>query len=119
MKVLVVDDSLLARRSVINVFKKAEPTAEFIEAENGSVCLERYKEHAPDLVFLDLTMPVMDGYEALEKLVGFDPKARVVIISADIQTKAKERVLASGAKAMIAKPISPDKMQELLVSGLI
>jgi CheY-like chemotaxis protein len=99
MKVLVIDDSLLARRSVINVYKEAEPGTEFIEAENGAVGVERYKEHAPDLVFLDLTMPVMDGYEALEQLMQINPDARVVIISADIQPKAKERVLATGGQS--------------------
>ena len=120
MKVLVIDDSLLARKSIIKIFKEHEPGAVFIEAENGEKGLAQYiKEEPIDLVFLDLTMPVMDGFDTLENLLKINPALRVVIVSADIQPKAKERVMGLGAKAMIAKPISKDKMQELLIGGLI
>lgn len=121
MTVLVTDDSLLARKSLIKVLRELEPEAEMIEAQNGLEALERYKERKREIsiVFLDLTMPVMDGFEALEKIVAFDPQARVVIVSADIQPKSQERVMASGAKTVIPKPISIDKMRTLLLSGLV
>jgi len=121
MTVLVTDDSLLARKSLIKVLSELEPHAEFIEAGNGLEAVEYYKAHSKEIsvVFLDLTMPVMDGFGALEAIMGFDANARVVIVSADIQPKSQERVMALGAKTVIPKPISLDKMRNLLLSGLV
>lgn len=114
VKILVVDDSKLARLSLIKTLKEFEPTAEILEAENGLIAVELFQTQAPEAVFLDLTMPVMDGYEALEKIVQINPKAQVVIVSADIQTQAKERVLQMGAKMMVPKPINSEKMLSVL-----
>lgn len=114
MKILVADDSKLARLSLIKTLKEFEPAAEFFEAENGAIAVEHYQALSPSVVFLDLTMPVMDGYEALEKIIGFDPKAQVVVVTADIQTQAQVQVMALGAKMVIPKPISSDKMAATL-----
>lgn len=114
MKVLVVDDSKLARLSLVKTLKEYEPSAEFLEAENGAVAVDLYKAEKPDVVFLDLTMPVMDGYEALGHIMHENPRAQVVVVSADIQTQAHEQVLAAGAKLMVPKPINPDKMLGVL-----
>lgn len=114
MKVLVVDDSKLARLSLIKTLKEFEPSAEFFEAENGAIAVELYKAENPGAVFLDLTMPVMDGYEALKLIMEYNPKAQVVIVSADIQTQAQEQVLSAGAKLMVPKPINSDKMLGVL-----
>lgn len=114
MKFLVVDDSKLARLSLIKALKEHEPTAECIEAENGEVAVELFKSEKPRVVFLDLTMPVMDGYEALKLMMQIDSNVQVVIVSADIQKQAQEQVLASGAKMMVPKPINQEKMLAIL-----
>lgn len=114
MKILVVDDSKLARLTLIKTLKEYEPSAEILEAENGAIAVELFKAENPRVVFLDLTMPVMDGYEALELMMRMDPKAQVVVVSADIQTQAQERVLGMGAKLMVPKPINSDKMLGVL-----
>ncbi|MCK9373085.1 MAG: response regulator [Sulfuricurvum sp.] len=114
MKVLVVDDSKLARLTLIKTLKEYEPSAEILEAENGAVAVEVFQAESPRVVFLDLTMPVMDGFEALERMMHINPKAQVVVVSADIQTQAQERVLALGAKLMVPKPINADKMLGVL-----
>lgn len=114
MKVLVVDDSKLARLTLIKTLKEYEPSAEILEAENGAIAVEVFKTENPRVVFLDLTMPVMDGFEALERMMLINPKAQVVVVSADIQTQAQERVLALGAKLMVPKPINSDKMLGVL-----
>jgi two-component system, chemotaxis family, chemotaxis protein CheY len=114
VKILVVDDSKLARLSLIKTLKEYEPSAEFFEAENGLIALELFKKETPRVVFLDLTMPIMDGYEALEKIIAIDPKAQVVVVSADIQTQAQKQVLELGAKMMVPKPINTDKMSVIL-----
>lgn len=119
LKILVVDDSKLARLSLIKTVKKIEPATEFFEAENGAVALEIFKKESPRVVFLDLTMPVMDGYEALVEIMKIDSDAQVIVVSADIQPKAKEKVLNSGAKNMCPKPINDEKMQNIFINDLI
>lgn len=118
MKILVVDDSKVARLILIKTLKHVEPNANVIEAENGAIAVELYKQEKPDAVFLDLTMPVMDGYEALEEIMKIDSYAQVVVVSADIQVEARERVLKSGAKNMCPKPISDEKMLSIFMHDL-
>lgn len=114
MKILVVDDSKLARLSLIKILKELEPNFEIIEADNGLSAVMLYQEHSPVAVFLDLTMPIMDGYKALEKMIALNSKAQVVIVTADIQAQAQAQVMALGAKIIIPKPISSKKMQTIL-----
>ena len=121
MKILVTDDSMLARVSLIKVAQQLEPNAEFIEAKDGQEAVDIYKKDAStiDLVFMDLTMPVMSGYDALIEIIKINPKAKVVVVTADVQPQAKQRVMESGAVTMIPKPISLEKLQELFIGGLI
>jgi DNA-binding NarL/FixJ family response regulator len=119
LKVLVVDDSKLARLSLIKTVKNIEPATEFFEAENGEIAIEVFKRESPRVVFLDLTMPVMDGYEALKEIMKIDPEAQVVVVSADIQSEAREKVISSGAKNMCPKPINDEKMQNIFMHDLI
>ena len=119
MKILVVDDSKLARLSLIKTVKKIEPSAEFFQAENGAVAVEIFTKEEPRVVFLDLTMPVMNGYEALVKIMEINPGAQVVVVSADIQPEAKQRVLADGAKNMCPKPINDEKMLNIFNHDLL
>jgi len=119
LKILVVDDSKLARLSLIKAVKNVEPSTEFFEAENGEVAIEVFKREMPRVVFLDLTMPVMDGYDALVEIMKIDPEAQVIVVSADIQASARERILALGAKNMCPKPINDEKMQNIFINDLI
>jgi CheY-like chemotaxis protein len=111
---LVVDDSKLARLSLIKSLKAHVGDSEIFQATNGEEALSLMDEKYANIVFLDLTMPVMDGYTALPKLLEINPKAKVVVVSADIQTKAQEKVISLGATMHIQKPINIDKMKELL-----
>ena len=114
MKYLIVDDSKLARLSLAKSLKAIVGEADIFQATNGIEALELMKKETADIVFLDLTMPEMDGYEALPKLLEINAKAKVIVVSADIQTKAKERVIALGAQLHMQKPINADKMKEIL-----
>ena len=121
MKVLITDDSKMARKMLIKTLNESiTEEIEIFEAQNGLEALETYKQISPNLVFLDLTMPVMDGFEALEKIKEFDKNAKVVILSADIQKLSVERVLALGAFNFIKKPIDSTKMQQIInkINGL-
>ncbi len=83
---------------------------EVIEAEDGAAGLELYFLERPDLVFLDLTMKDMYGLDVLGKIRQIDPKARVIIASADIQDQTREMVAAAGADQFVNKPLSADKV---------
>lgn len=119
MKVLVVDDSKLARLTLMKTVRNIEPGVEFFEAENGAIALEIFKKEMPRVIFLDLTMPVMNGYEALVEIMKIDSDTQVIVVSADIQSEAKERVLKAGAKNMYPKPINNEKMQNIFINDLI
>ncbi|MDF1875292.1 response regulator [Sulfurimonas sp. SAG-AH-194-I05] len=114
MKYLVTDDSKLARLSIVKSLKAHVGDAEIFQAENGEVAVALVKEHKPDVVFLDLTMPVLDGYGALPLIKECNQKIKVIVVSADIQEQAKTKVMALGAEMHIQKPINADKMQEIL-----
>lgn len=89
---------------------------EVVEADEGAAGIEQYFLEKPDLVFLDLTMKDMYGLDVLAKLRELDPEARVIIASADIQDSTREMVSAAGANAFINKPLSPEKVLQVLKS---
>ena len=114
MKYLVIDDSRLARFSLIKSLKAHLGEVEIFQAVNGEEAIEIVKKEKPDIAFLDLTMPVMDGYEALPKILEIHPKLKVVVVSADVQERAKTRVISLGAQLHVQKPINVQKMQDIL-----
>ncbi len=115
MKVLVTDDSKMARKMVIKVLTDIlKDNVEIYEAQNGQEALDLYKEFLPKIVFMDLTMPTMDGFQALEKIKEFDKNAKVVIISADIQKLSIDKASQLGAFNFIKKPIDLAKMEQIL-----
>jgi two-component system, chemotaxis family, chemotaxis protein CheY len=115
MKVLVTDDSKMARKMVIKVLTDIlKENVEIHEAQNGQEALDLYKQILPKIVFLDLTMPVMDGFQALEKIKEFDKDAKVIIISADIQKLSIDKASKLGAFNFIKKPIDLAKMEQIL-----
>ncbi|MBF9014969.1 MULTISPECIES: response regulator [unclassified Oceanispirochaeta] len=107
MKLLIVDDSRAARMLIKSILLDYDAELDLSEAENGAIAVELYTEKRPDLVFLDLTMPVLDGYGALEKIIEINPKALVVVLTADIQKKSVDRCMELGAFRVLKK--LPDK----------
>ncbi len=114
MKYLVVDDSRMARKMLIRVLNKhIDEKDEVLQAENGAQAVDLYMDHTPDLVFMDLTMPVMDGFEAVLQIKTFDENAKILAVSADIQQGAIDKVIQNGALKFIQKPIDSTKMNEI------
>ena len=112
-KILIIDDSIVARMGL----KKAIPkdvSYEFSEAVDGADGVEKFKTVAPDVVFLDLTMPVMTGFQALDEIMKIDKKAVVIVVTADIQKKTIDRVLEAGALLVISKPPSQEEIRSAL-----
>lgn len=111
--ILVVDDSAMSRKMVIRSLPK-EWDVSITEACNGAEALEAYRAGKADVMFLDLTMPVMDGYQVLETLKAEGLNSFVIVVSADIQPKAQERVKQLGAIAFVQKPVKMDEIQRVL-----
>jgi two-component system chemotaxis response regulator CheY len=100
--VLIVDDSGLARRTTRRVLESAG--YQVIEAEDGLTALERFYVDKPDVVLLDLVMRGMYGLDVLEKLRQMNADAKVIVISADIQTTSRDLVTEAGAAGFLNKP---------------
>ena len=107
-KVLVVDDSALARRRMREILEGAGHAV--VEADEGMAAIERYFLEKPDLVLLDLVMKGMYGLEVLAKIREIDPTARVIVISADVQTSSREMAVTGGAGRFLTKPPDRDEL---------
>jgi two-component system chemotaxis response regulator CheY len=118
-RVLVVDDSMFIAKQLGQIF-----TSEGFEvadtAADGAQGVEKYKELYPniDLVTMDITMPVMDGVSALEKILEFDKEAKVIMVSALGKEDVVKKSLLLGAKSYIVKPLDRKKVLERVVSVL-
>jgi two-component system, chemotaxis family, chemotaxis protein CheY len=112
-RLLVVDDALFMRKMISGV--AVEAGWEVVgEASNGAEAIALYQEHHPDLVTMDLVMPVMGGLEALRQLRALDPKAKVVVVTALDQKQALMESIRDGAIDFIVKPFERQRVLNLL-----
>ncbi len=113
LPILVVDDSAMARKMLIKSLPP-EWDVEISQAENGVEAIAAYRAGKAAVMFLDLTMPVLDGFGVLETLRKEDLNSMVIVVSADIQPVAQERVLSMGAIAFVKKPVSSELISTVL-----
>lgn len=111
--ITIVDDSAMSRKLMIRALPPGW-SVDITQAANGKEALDAYHAGKADVMFLDLTMPVMDGYEVLETLKKEGLNTFVIVVSADIQPKAQERVMQLGATAFIKKPVSTEEVARIL-----
>ena len=91
-KVLICDDSMLARKQIKDILKNIEGY-EIFEAEDGMVAVEQYKAQTPDVVFMDIVMPQKDGIEAVKDIISFNSEAKIVMVSSVGNKKNLKEVL--------------------------
>jgi len=105
--ILLVDDSKVTRKIIKKILNELlkEKISSFTEAGNGVEALNLCRQNNFDLMFLDLTMPEMTGYEFLEALMEEGIKSNIIVLSADIQPEAESRVKKLGAREFLQKPI--------------
>lgn len=115
-RILLIDDSSLARRTLRQILESVGHTVD--DAANGPEGLEKYFLNRPDLVFLDMVMEQMTGMEVLVKLIEMDPKARVIVATADVQTGTRSEAEEKGALAVINKPFTRDRVLSTLQNVL-
>ena len=109
--ILIVDDAAFMRMMIKDILSKNGYTVAG-EAENGAKAVEKYKELTPDLVLMDITMPEMDGIQALKAIKGVDAGAKVIMCSAMGQQAMVIESIQAGAKDFIVKPFQQDRVLE-------
>ena len=109
--ILICDDAAFMRMMIKDILTKNGYNVAG-EAENGAKAVEKYAELKPDLVLMDITMPEMDGIEALKKIKALDPSASVIMCSAMGQQAMVIESIQSGAKDFIVKPFQADRVIE-------
>ena len=118
-QVIICDDSSFARKQVFRALPAGFQT-QVLYAENGQEALEIIRSGQADLMFLDLTMPILDGFGVLEVVRKEDLNCMIIVVSGDIQPAAKDRVMKLGALGFIKKPVRADDILRILTSfGLI
>jgi two-component system, chemotaxis family, chemotaxis protein CheY len=111
-RLLVVDDALFMRKLICGV--AAEAGWEVVgEASNGAEAISLYQQYHPDLVTMDLVMPVMGGLEALRQIRALDPEARVIVVTALDQKQALMDSIQGGALDFIVKPFERQRVLAL------
>jgi len=113
IKLIICDDSSFARKQI----QKALPQSwefELTQAKNGLECIDALKAGKGDLLFLDLNMPEMDGYEVLEAINKQNLSTTVIVVSGDIQPEAQKRVMMLGALEFIKKPVDTTTLERVL-----
>jgi len=108
-KIMIVDDAAFMRKVIKDILVKSG-YSEVFEAVDGAEAVEKYKEIYPDLILMDITMPNMDGLEALKTIRAIDSEANVVMCSAMGQESIVIDAIKSGAKDFIVKPFKGDRV---------
>ncbi|WP_055668157.1 response regulator [Desnuesiella massiliensis] len=116
-RVLIVDDAAFMRMMIKDILEKNG--FEVVgEASNGIKAVEMYKKDKPDIVTMDITMPDMDGIEAVKQIKAFDPAAKVIMCSAMGQQTMVMDAIRAGARDFIVKPFQADRVLEAIKKAL-
>lgn len=110
---LVVDDALFMRTTIKNMLESWGFDV-VGEADNGKKAVSLYRELKPDLVTMDLTMPIMSGLDAIKQIIPEFPDAKIIMVTAMGQQRIIVDAIESGAKDFITKPFTPEKLKEVV-----
>ncbi|HZK85413.1 MAG TPA: response regulator [Desulfosporosinus sp.] len=108
-RILVADDASFVRLMICRILARKGLT-NIVEVENGRQAVEHYISDEPDLTIMDITMPELDGLDALAEILEFDPLAKVIICSAIAHESVRIDALKRGALDFVVKPFSPDEL---------
>lgn len=110
---MVVDDSLVMRRQIERSIT-ITCVSKIIAASNGKEAVELYKKEQPELVTMDLTMPELDGVEAVKQIVAINPSVRILVVSALADKLTAIKAIEQGARGFLCKPINDDLLNNAL-----
>ncbi|AEE91381.1 regulator of chemotaxis and motility [Tepidanaerobacter acetatoxydans Re1] len=115
--ILIVDDAAFMRMMIKDILTKNGYEVSG-EAENGAVAVKMYDELKPDLVIMDITMPEMDGIEAVKKIKAMDSSAKIIMCSAMGQQAMVIDAIQAGARDFVVKPFQPERVLEAVKKAL-
>lgn len=110
-KIMLVDDAAFMRMMIKKALTASGYT-DFVEAQDGAEAVQKYGEEKPDMVIMDITMPNMDGLQALKAIRGNHPDAKIVMCTAMGQESMVVDAIKSGAKDFIVKPFNQERIVE-------
>lgn len=117
LKILICDDSLLARKNLKETLKSLN-CLNIIEVSDGQSAVDTYKKENPDITFLDIVMPVKDGITAVKEICEYDSNAYVVMVSSvGTQAHLKEAI-KSGAQDFMQKPATSDQLKHIITAAI-
>ena len=116
-RIMIADDAAFMRMMIKDNLKKTG-FSDFVEASNGDEAVALFAETSPDLVLLDITMPVKDGLKALQEIRERDPEARIVMCSAMGQESMVIEAVRLGALDFIVKPFKPERLVQTVKNVL-
>ena len=108
-KIMLVDDAAFMRMMIKKALSSSGYT-DFVEAQDGAEAVKKYEEEKPDMVIMDITMPNMDGLQALKKIRESDPGAKVVMCTAMGQESIVVDAIKSGARDFVVKPFDAQRI---------
>lgn len=115
---MIVDDAMFMRKMLTDILVKQGHTV-VCEASNGEEAVTMYKTHKPELVTMDITMPVMDGIEAVKRIRAADPQAVILMFSAMGQQAMVIDAIQAGAKDFIVKPFNAERVTEAITKAML
>ena len=115
--IMIVDDAAFMRMMLKDILTKNGFNV-IGEAENGAAALKRYMDLQPDLTIMDITMPEMDGLQAVKEIRKRNPQARIIMCSAMGQQSMVIEAIQSGAKDFVVKPFQAERVVEAVTKAL-
>lgn len=113
IKILICDDSILARKKLKD-FLVSIGCTQILDAADGQMAIDIYKEKRPDIVFLDIVMPVKNGITAVKEIIAFDPEAYIIMTSSVGTQENLKEALKAGAKDFIQKPLDNNQIKHVI-----
>lgn len=115
-RILIVDDSLFFRKRTEKILMKHQ--IEVVMAEDGEQAVQLYQQQKPDMVFMDITMPELDGISAVKEIVKNDPSARICMLSCMGQDRIRDTAIGAGAIDFLDKPYEEDQLMAVVAKML-
>lgn len=120
IKILIVDDSINHRKNIIQILN-ALGYNKIYQASNGLMAIEMYKQYKPQIVYMDLAMPILDGINATQKIIHDYSKANIILMNSlsliddeEIRSAMLKNAISKGAKDYINKPVIKEDLQKTL-----
>jgi two-component system chemotaxis response regulator CheY len=113
LKIVVVDDSLIIRRNIAKMLERMSHEI-VAEAKNGKEAISCYGKHTPDLITMDITMPDMDGIEAVRGIIKKNAEAKIIMVTSHGQEEMVIAAIKAGASGYVLKPVNAEKLSNAI-----